>query len=38
MFLWRFFPFFSIASNASPLSYATESEEEARADGTKNVF
>ena len=30
--------FFAIAPNASPLSYAIQSEEEARVNGTKNVF
>ena len=32
------FFFFAIAPNASPLSYAIQSEEEARVNGTKNVF
>ena len=33
-----FILFFAVALDASPLSYAIQSEKEARADGTKNVF
>ena len=33
-----FLIFFAITSNASPLSYAIQSEKEIRVDGTKNVF
>ena len=37
-FLDVFLSFLAIARNASPLSYAIHSKEEAQVDGTKNVF
>ena len=37
-FIYLFIYFFAIAPNASPISYAIQSEKEAQVDGTKKIF